>query len=126
MIRDIDLVLELVYGPITVNSSSGHQKRPCNNNIEAELSIGSCKARLTIRRQAKSQTIDFVACEIEDTRPVMMKAKYSDLIGGADGVSHDPLGFALSDLVEAVRTDWEPFVGGEDGRQALAVMLVIL
>jgi dTDP-4-amino-4,6-dideoxygalactose transaminase/predicted dehydrogenase len=139
MIHDIDLVLQLASGPITINKSSGHQKRPCNNDVEAELTVGSCTAHLTASRRAKKQTrniritypngavfIDFVACRIEDTRPITLKARYSDLISGSDGVTYDPLGLALSDFVQAVRMGREPFVSGADGRRALAVTLDML
>ena len=141
MIHDIDLVLQLAPGSVAITSSTGHDPdRPCNNDIKATLTIGgACKARLHASRMAKKQTrtmriqyptgsvfIDFVACKIEDTRPITLKAKFSDLMNGADGVAYDPLGLALVDFVRCVRTGREPFVSGIDGRRALSVTLVLL
>ena len=139
MIHDVDLVLQLASGAVAIKSSSGHSNRACNNVIKADLQIGKCKAHLSASRKSRKQTrtmriqyptgavfIDFVACRIEDTRPITLKAKFSDLMNDADGVTYDPLGLALTDFVRCIRTGQEPFVTGLDGRRALDVTLALL
>ncbi|KAF2841207.1 pleiotropic regulatory protein DegT/DnrJ/EryC1/StrS [Patellaria atrata CBS 101060] len=139
LIHDVDLALQLAHGQIQNMEVDPRTNGSSNDDIRATFSIGKCAVRLFASRRAERRErtmliqyengvvfIDFLVCYIEDTRPITLKAKFSDLMDGADKVRYDPLGLALSKFVQCVRTRGKPCITGEDGRRALEVTLDIL
>ena len=140
MIHDLDLVHQLVDTPLRGAQAVGRRLHGDDaDEVSAELMFGSnCQVHL-------------FASRISETRERMMRIEYEDGVveldfirrtlinttpahltppGEGDAVQRaiavDPLSYAVSEFVRAVREGREPFVNGQGARRALASALSIL
>ena len=140
MIHDLDLCHQLVDAPVINAVASGTRMHGEDaDEVSAELLFrGGCKAhlfasRISERRERVMRVdyddgyveIDFIKRTMTNTTP----AELTPLGAGEAAqraITSDPLGFAVSEFVRAVRGGHEPLVNGQAARRALATALEIL
>jgi predicted dehydrogenase len=140
MIHDLDLCHQLVDGPVIKTVADGTRLHGDDaDEVTADLLFrGGCKAHLFASRMSDKRErmmrvdyddghveIDFIKRTMINTTPAQLTP-----LGSGDAVQRaitsDPLGFAVSEFVRAVRGGHEPLVNGQAARRALATALAIL
>lgn len=137
MIHDVDLVLQLTGGDMPLVSSTSNRNDP--DELSAMLRFSDCTASLKASRKASHAErtmllvyedgtvyIDFLAGKIHDSRPINIKATFCDPIDGSDSAQYDPLGLAISDFVNCVKSGGQPAITADCGRKALALTLQLI
>jgi len=137
MIHDLDLIHQVVPGTIThveADAKTVHGDFP--DEVTARLTFDSgAEVTLTASRIADaghramslaypdgSIDIDFLGRTVANTTPHELGDIFGD---GAHPVMADPLGYAVSHFVDAVRTQSQPAITGRCGRRALDTALKI-
>jgi predicted dehydrogenase len=140
MIHDLDLVHQLIDGPLLTAAAEGRRMHGEDaDEVSAELSFGGGTlvrlygSRISEVRERTMRIeyddgvveLDFIRRTLRNTTPARLTPP-----GEGDAVQRaiaaDPLGYAVGEFVRAVREEREPFVNGYGARRALASALRIL
>jgi predicted dehydrogenase len=137
MIHDLDLVLDIVGDEVTAVEAVGVPvltPRVDIANVRLRFANG-CIANLTASRISRERvrkirlfqrdayvSVDYAAQEVEVYRLVTQAGTMPAIAGGKVAVPHEePLRRELEDFIDAIRSQRQPRVTGEQGRAALAL-----
>ncbi|KAM3515402.1 hypothetical protein MY11210_000964 [Beauveria gryllotalpidicola] len=136
MVHDIDLVLQLIPGPIKIIFSAGSR-----DAISAMVEFGGVPVSFYASRTAVKQErwtrveygdgnlfLDFLAGRCTDSRKSPSRNLHSGVSHSDSGsiLKDDPLKAALESFVTSVRTGTAPLVSARDGYRALSIALDII